>query len=317
MNRKYKLAIDLGGTEIKMALVSENYEIVRKTSASTCLPLKPEELAERIFSVSCGFLSDNDCSFQDISGVGIGIPGTVHQEDETVDYANNLGLNGEPFVRMLRNRFPVPLFAANDGDAAALGEYIAGAGKGKSSLLMVTLGTGIGGGLVIDGKIWSGFNNGAMEIGHMVIHADGKECNCGRRGCFEVYGSATALVKSMISASEQHPESKLGRLYHDDPEHFNGKIIYQLLEDGDALTEEVFSDYIQDLSVGVTNLIIILQPEILVIGGGISNFGSYLLDPIRKIVSRYCNSCSSGKNTEIKLALLHNDAGLIGAAALT
>ena len=316
MSRQYALGIDFGGTTIKTAVVTNDGRIIGRGSVPTGMPAAPETLLKTTAAACTEQLESAGLELKDLVGAGIGMPGTVNQETDCVEYANNLGMTNFPFIRRLREELGIPVVGGNDADCAALGEYMAGAGKGAGSLMLVTLGTGVGGGIIVNGKIWTGCNFAASEFGHMVIEAGGRPCTCGRRGCFEAYASATALTAQADKKAKECPDSLIGKAYSE-KNHVSGKDILQALKSGDAASREVFDEYVYYLAMGLTNLINIFQPDRLLIGGGISNFGDLLLKPVKKHIETYRYSRYSAKNTEIGMASLKNDAGLIGAAALT
>ena len=316
MSTKYALGIDFGGTTIKTAIVAQDGRIISRGSVPTGMPASPEKLLATTADACLRQVAAAGLAPTDLCGAGIGMPGTVNQETDCVEYANNLGMTNFPFVRKLRDALGIPVTGGNDADLAALGEYTAGAGKGASSLMLVTLGTGVGGGIIVNGKIWSGCNYAAAEFGHMVIEAGGRPCTCGRRGCFEAYASASALTAQAEKKAAEQPDSLIGKVYAASG-HVSGKDILTALKEEDAAAKEVFDDYVYYLGLGITNLINIFQPEKLLIGGGISNFGDLLLNPVREHVEKYRYSRYSERNTQIGIASLKNDAGLIGAAALT
>lgn len=310
----YRLGIDLGGTNIAVGLVDENWKITMKTSIPTCLPQEPEALADRIGRFVIKTIEEAQIPMEEIESGGIGIPGTVIPENGMVEYANNLMFLHVPFLKMIQKYFPFPIAGANDAKAAAWGEYLAGAGRGASSMIMETLGTGIGGALIVDGKMIDGFQYGAGEIGHMVIQRNGRKCTCGRRGCFEAYASASALSEDGKKAAEEKPDSLLAAKCGGKPEMVDGKMIFEAAGEGDETAERVLADFIGYLAEGTANLINIFQPEIFCIGGGLSGAGETLLIPLREAVEPLIYSRESEKSTRIVCACLGNDAGIIGAA---
>ena len=319
MGQRY-VGIDLGGTKIAVGIVRETaenkFEIETKIQAPTGLPREPEDLADEIFRLAVRLLDSQKRSFAEIESVGIGIPGTVNQEKESVEYANNFGFDNVPFVRMLRDRFPCPVYAENDAKSASWAEYLAGSGQGSKSMVAVTLGTGVGGGLILDGKIVSGVNASAGELGHMVIRKNGRTCPCGRRGCFAAYASASALVRSAKREAKKNPDSLLNQLCAGDRSAIDGKTIFEAVRAGDLTAKGVFDQYLDDLADGIANIINIIQPEVLCIGGGISGAGEELLAPLRQRVAPMIYSRGSEKNTRLVTAKLGNDAGIIGAGVL-
>ena len=214
-------------------------------------------------------------------------------------------------VKYLEEGLGKPAFIENDANAAAYGEYVAGAAKGAKNAVCITLGTGVGGGIIIDGKIYCGSNFGGAEIGHTVISVDGPQCTCGRKGCFEVYSSATGLIRMTKEAIAENPDSMMA-----DEEKISGRTAFDYMRKGDKAAKGVVDKYIKYLAAGITNTINIFQPDVLCIGGGVCNEGDPLLLPMKEIVARENYTRNSPKNAEIVIAKLGNDAGIIGAAFL-
>lgn len=312
----YRIGIDLGGTNIAAGIVDKEGQIMAKRSEPTGLPKTAGALAEDIRGLAGRLLAENGLGFEQIMAVGIGIPGTVNRESGTVEYANNFGFEHVPFVSMLKEQFPCPLYAENDAKAAAWGEYRYGAGKGASSLLAVTLGTGVGGGLILNGKIWDGFNGAAGEIGHMVIRRGGRPCTCGRRGCLEAYASATALCALARERAGKEPDSLLNVSCEGDLRKLDGRAVFDCAGKGDPAALDVLEEFLDCLAEGIANLANILQPEIICIGGGLSGAGERLLEPLKERAYPLFYSRASERNPKIVLAGLGNDAGIIGAAVL-
>ena len=311
----YYLGIDLGGTNIAAAVVDENYKIIGEGKVKTNCPRPAEEIADSIYEA--GMLAINDCGLKldDIYEVGVGCPGSVNPETGIICYSNNLGFVNAPIGQMAEERFGRKVFLENDANAAAFGEQLAGAGKNAGQFVAITLGTGVGGGVIINGHILSGMNSAGGELGHMVIVKDGEACSCGRNGCWEAYASATALIRQTKAAMEQHKESKMWEIAGD-LENVNGKTAFDGLRADDETAKTVVAQYCDYVACGLTNIINIFQPDVLCIGGGISKEGETLVAPIRKYVERERYSKNVQKQTEIKPALLGNDAGIIGAAFL-
>ena len=312
---KYYIGIDLGGTNIKAGVVSEEFEIVAKSSCKTDLPRPGEEICADMAKVALEAVEAAGLTLADIEAVGIGTPGTANSETGVIEYSNNLGFLNFPVVELMKTHIDKPCYVENDANAAAYGEFIAGAAKGANDAVCITLGTGVGGGIIINKKIYSGFNFAGAEIGHTVINVDGPQCTCGRKGCFEVYSSATGLIRMTKEAMEKDPAS----LLHTESEE-NGKVsartAFNAMRKGDATAKQVVDDYIKYLACGIANTINIFQPDILCIGGGVCNEGDPLLLPLKKLVAKEVYTRNSDKNTEIVIAKLGNDAGIIGAAFL-
>ncbi len=314
----YYLGIDLGGTNIAVGIVDENYNIVLKGSVPTLAQREITCVIDDMAALCKKLIADAGLTVDDIEHAGIASPGTVNSKEGIIEYSNNLKMKQLPIVKMLSERTGIKnIFVANDADAAAYGEAVAGAAKGVANSVMITLGTGVGGGIIIDGKIYSGFNHAGGELGHTVIEKDGRPCSCGRRGCWEAYSSATGLVRMTREKMNECPDSKMWTLSDGSIENAGGKTAFKAARAGDAAGKEVVDAYVSYLACGLTNMINIFQPEIISIGGGVCNEGDYLLSPVKEIVARevYTREATT-KQTDIRIAKLGNDAGIIGAAAL-
>ncbi len=310
----YRLGIDLGGTNIVAGVVDSNYKIISEAKCKTLAPRPAEAIADDMAKVTLEAIKKAGLTLDDISGFGIGTPGSVDAKSGTVIYANNLGFYNVPLADLMEKRTGKKFFVANDADSAAYGEYIAGAGKGANDFVMITLGTGVGGGIILDGKIRAGFNGAGGEIGHTVIQMNGEACTCGRNGCFEAYASATALIRQTKQAMIRYPDSIMWELCGNDMNKVNGITSFDAMRKGDTAGKIVVDNYIGYLAVGVTNLINIFQPEVFCIGGGVSKEGDTIVVPLTKIVSSDNYARSIEKKAQIKVAELGNDAGVIGAA---
>ena len=312
---KYYIGIDLGGTNIKAGVVSEDFEIVAKATCKTDLPRPGEEICADMAKVALEAVKEAGLTLDDIEAVGIGTPGTANSATGVIEYSNNLGFLNFPVVKLMRTHIDKPCYVENDANAAAYGEFVAGAAKGANDAVCITLGTGVGGGIIINKKIYSGFNFAGAEIGHTVINVDGPQCTCGRKGCFEVYSSATGLIRMTKEAMEKDPASAL---HAEVEEHgkVSARTAFNAMRKGDATAKQVVDDYIKYLACGIANTINIFQPDILCIGGGVCNEGDPLLLPLKEQVAKEVYTRNSEKNTEIVIAKLGNDAGIIGAAFL-
>ncbi len=308
---KYYIGIDLGGTNIVAGVVDENYQILTKASVKTNLPRPEQEIAADMAAVARQAAEEAGLSLDQIEWVGVGTPGIANSATGIIEYSNNLGFCNTPMVQYLEEALGRPAFIENDANAAAYGEYVAGAAKGAKHAVCITLGTGVGGGIIIDGKIYCGSNFGGAEIGHTVIDVNGPMCSCGRKGCFEVFSSATGLIRMTKEALVAHPESAMK-----DEERITGRTAFNYMRAGDETAKQVVDDYIRYLAAGITNTINIFQPDVLCIGGGVCNEGDPLLLPMKEIVKKEVYTRNSPKNTEIVIAKLGNDAGIIGAAFL-
>lgn len=307
-----RIGIDLGGTNIAGGLVSDDGEIVFKKSISTVTDKGESGLLDAILSLCKSLIARADS--EEITSIGIGVPGHADNREGLVVYCNNIPFENTCLSKFITENTGLSCNIGNDANAAALAEVLFGVARGLDSAIMVTLGTGVGGGIIIGKRIFDGCNGSAGEIGHMSLFPDGKECNCGRRGCFELYASATALKEQTQKAMENHPESKLWE-FAKSPLEANGKTAFDAMRAGDDVGKSVVEQYIKYLSVGIVNLVNCFCPEAIIFGGGIAKEGETLLSPIREILSREQYS-DYNKKTALLTASLGNDAGIIGAAFL-
>lgn len=312
----YYIGIDLGGTNIAAGLVNEKFEIVAKASIPTEVQDGVEAIVSRMAKAAQKVVEDFKITMEDVECIGIGTPGVVDNDKKEVAFAANLGFLHTPVVQMLEKLIPnKPIYIANDADAAAFGEYKAGAAQGIQNCMTITLGTGIGGGLIIDGKIFNGFNHAGGEFGHICIERNGRPCTCGRKGCWETYASVSGLIKTTAEYMEKYPETIMNKMV-DSVGHISGRTAFDAMRKGDKIAKEVVDEYIESVAVGLIDVINIVQPEVLCIGGGISREGDVLLLPIREIVEREMFARHCDTKTEVRIAKLNNDAGIIGAALL-
>lgn len=310
------VGIDLGGTNIAAGVVDENYEIIGKASTKTLAPRPAEEICRDMAKVAKQAVEASGVTMEEVAWVGIGSPGTVNSDEGEVEFSNNLEFHHARVRDMMHTMIDKEIYLENDANAAAYGESLAGASKGSLNSVAITLGTGVGGGIIIDGKILSGWNYAGAELGHMVIVKDGRACNCGRRGCWESYASATALIYQTKLSMIENPGSVMWELVGNDINSVNGRTAFDAMRRGDAAGQAVVDRYIGYVACGVSNVINIFQPEILCIGGGISHEGETLLAPLRQIIEQERYSKYSERQTAICAAKLANDAGIIGAAFL-
>lgn len=311
------LGIDLGGTNIAIGLVDENCNIIKKDSAPTGRKKPYAEIVKDMADLAMKVIKDAEVDTSDIKAIGIGSPGFANEEKGEIVYASSFPtFRNAPIAAEMKKYFPsCEVYLENDANAAAYGEMMAGAAKGKNDVIAVTLGTGVGGGIIIGGKIYAGYNNAGGEIGHKVIMVDGLDCACGRSGCWEMYASATAIIRQTKEAAKANPESLINKICEGDLEKVNGKTAFDAMDAGDETAKKVVEQYIKYLSVGIVDLINVFQPEMIVVGGGISKQGESLLAPVREIAQKESYGLDCEK-TKIVQATLGNDAGIIGAAML-
>ena len=312
----YKLGIDLGGTNIVAGVVDDNYNIVATGKVKTSLPRPAEEIVDDMVKAANIAIENAGLKIEDIESMGVGSPGAIDPVHGVVCYANNLAFYDVPMAQMLKERVGVDFYIENDANAAAYGEYIAGAGRGTNNFIAITLGTGVGGGVIIGGKLYSGSNYAGAELGHTVIEMSGEMCSCGRQGCWEAYASATALIRQTKQAMIKYPNTVMWELCENDINKVNGKTSFDAMRKGDSAGTMVVNKYIEYVAVGVANNINIFQPEVLCIGGGISKEGENIVGPVRELLKGDNYARNLNKNAEIKTAQLGNDAGIIGAAYL-
>lgn len=310
---KYYIGIDLGGTNIAAGVVDSDFKILAKASTPTKRPRSCREICADMAAVSLKAVAEAGLTIDDIESVGVGAPGQINSAEGIIEYSNNLDFYNEPVADYIREHINKPVYVENDANAAAYGEFVAGSAKGAHNAVCITLGTGVGGGIIINDKIYSGFNYAGAEIGHMVIDVNGPACSCGRNGCFEVFSSATGLIRMTKEALDANPDSKMHEMMGD---HVSGRLAFNAMRAGDEAAKGVVDKYIRHLAAGIANTINIFQPEILCIGGGVCNEGDALMIPLREAIKEEVYSKRSEKNTEVVRATLGNDAGLIGAAFL-
>lgn len=311
----YTIGIDLGGTTMTAGLVNEDYEIVGKITWATRLPRPAEDLEKAMADLCREVAKQNGVDFSEVRYVGIGTPGSVNFTTGFVGYNPNFNYYDWNLGTDLEALLGCKVYVENDANAAAFGEYIAGGAKGYKDAVVITLGTGIGSGIILDGKILRGFNFAAGEMGHTVIVKDGRKCNCGRHGCWERYASARALSEDTKAAMREHRDTIMWDLVKD-IDHVNAKTSFDAMEKGDALAKQVVENWMEYVGCGIANVVNTFEPEVICIGGGVSNQGETLLGPVRAYVEKETHDFTTGRVPEIRACVLRNDAGVIGAAAL-
>lgn len=312
----YRIGVDLGGTNIAVGVVSEDLKIVGRGKVKTKCPRPAAEIFDDIAVAVDMAVKDAGISMDEVSSIGVGTPGSVNKDNGYIEFANNLGFNQVPAKKMLEERLGKTVYLDNDANCAALGEAIAGVGKGVGNFVAVTLGTGVGSGIIVNGKIVGGVNYAGGEMGHTVIMVNGKQCNCGRKGCWEQYASATALIAQTKEAMLKNIESKMWQITNGSIDNVSGRTAFDAMRLGDEAAKEVCDNYIYYVSVGIINIINTFQPEFVCIGGGISHEGDTILNPIKKHIDNERYSIHSSKQSKIVAAELGNDAGIFGAALL-
>ena len=311
--RKYYVGIDLGGTFIKGGIVNDKGEIVVKDKVPTESEKGSDGVAENIASLVGSLLKKANMNHSDIVGIGMGVPGMIDGERGEVIYSNNLGWEHFFISEKVEKLTGIGVKIANDANVAALGETIFGCGKNYNNTVMLTLGTGVGGGIVIGGKLFEGNRSAGAELGHSVVLAGGAPCTCGRLGCLEAYASATALIRETKKKMLEDKESKMWQIGSLDK--VDGKVAFDY-KDSDTSAKAVVNNYIRMLGVGITNIANVFRPEAIILGGGVCAQGDNLILPLKAQLERDIFAGDKGPSVEILIAELGNDAGILGACAL-
>ena len=312
---KYYIGIDLGGTNIKGGIADENGNVVVKKSVPTQAEKGASGVIENIAELCRNLTASAQMDFSQISAIGAAIPGMIDAQAGVVTYSNNLNWKDVHLAEELQTKTGLPVIMSNDANVAALGEANFGAAKGVLDSVTVTLGTGVGSGIIIGGKIFGGNKGAGAEIGHTVIHAGGEPCTCGLRGCFEAYASATALIRSTRRAMEENKNSLLWQEVDGDIEKIGGKQVFDL-KDKDETAKKVVETYLDDLALGLINIANVFRPQVILLGGGVCAQGKNLTDPLTERLNAGIYGRDLGPKVEIKIASLGNDAGFLGAVAL-
>ena len=312
----YHIGIDLGGTNIAVGVTDDEFNIIGRGKRKTPAGAQSDGILKEMAKAARQAVENAGLEISDIDDVGIAAPGTVNPKTGYIEYSNNIKFKNYPAADRLKELLSVEkCYIANDANAAAYGELLAGAGKGCKDFVAVTLGTGVGSGIILDGKILTGSNFAGAEIGHSYIIAGGEKCTCGNCGCWESYASATALKRQTAQAMKNHPESLMWEI-SGSLDKVDGKTAFDAMRKNDPAAKEVVDNYIRYVAIGIVNVINIFQPECVGIGGGICNEKDTLLAPIREFVDAHDYNRDPSVRTKICTAVLGNDAGIIGAAGL-
>lgn len=309
------IGIDLGGTGISAGIVDEAGKILQKGSMPT-LAMRPyQDIVKDMALCSLDALKQSGYTLADVHSVGIGIPGIANPDTGVVVFCTNLSWHDVPLREEFQKYINKPVFIDNDATVAGYAESVAGVSALCHSSIFLTLGTGVGAGIILNGRPWSGFHNVGSEIGHITLELEGEPCTCGNRGCLERYCSATAIIRMTRQAISAHPESLLTSLCGGDPEKVDAKMMFDAAREGDETALKIFRRYVKYLAMAVNNLIAFMDPEVIVLGGGVSKAGSFLLDNLRAEVPQYL-MFKTMPYSRIELASLGAEAGIIGAAML-
>ena len=309
------IGIDVGGTGIKAGVVSENGTILHKLSCPTLRERGHEAVIHDMARLSLQVLAESGHTLEEIHSVGIGIPGMQDPRTGRVPFCTNLGWHDVPLVELMQKEIDKPVYINNDATVAGLAESIAGVSAGTKNSVFITLGTGVGGGVVLDGKLFMGPHGIATEVGHMITVAGGEMCTCGNRGCWERYASATAIIREGRRFAEAHRDSALFCAVNGNLDQIEARTVIDLAKAGDPDCEKLFDNYVYHLTVGLINLINFYDPEIIALGGGVSKAGTFPLDKVNALLPEMI-FFKTMPHARIELARLGNDAGIIGAAML-
>ncbi len=311
----YYVGIDLGGTNIKAGIVDGQGKILAEAFCKTQAQRPYQDIVRDMAGCVMQALKNAKMTTDDILSVGIGIPGYANQKTGTGAFCTNLGWYDVPLQAEIRKYFDLHIAIDNDATVAGYAESIAGVSKDAESSVFLTLGTGVGGGIVIHGRPWSGAHGIGSEVGHMTLSVDGVPCNCGNNGCMEKYTSATAIIRMARQACMTYPDSAMMLRAEGDLNRINAKTVIDAAKANDRAALEVFDEYCKYLAIAINNIIAFLDPEMIVLGGGVSHAGNFLLEKVKAKVPRYL-LYKTLPYPEICLASLGNEAGMIGAAMI-
>ncbi len=301
---RYYLGLDVGGTNMAAAVVDSDFKIISRATIPAGAGRSIEVITDDMANVSKAAVQNAGLQMSDIVSWGIGMPSCVNSKTNLLVHANCFGWKNVPIYDYLKGKLPLPVTIENDANCAAYGEALAGAAKGHKNVLMLTLGTGVGGGIILDGRIYAGADNMGAELGHTKLVFEGELCTCGQKGCLEAYASATALIRFYCKENGM------------DPGEVNAEMIFKAASAGEETACRVVSDYIDHLAAGISSFITIFRPEMIILGGGVANAGEQLLKPLRKRLEYFTFGASEIGLPPVVGAALGNDAGLIGAAFL-
>lgn len=312
---KYYVGIDLGGTNIAAGVTDAEGNLLCKHSVKTLPEQGFTSVAARMCEAAEEVMRMSGIDQKDFAGLGVGVPGATDNKTGDVMLAENLKWQRVPLVQEMHKKIDLPILMGNDGDCAALGEMWAGNGRGLDSGILITIGTGIGSGIIIDKKIFTGGTGIGTEAGHMPLVFGGELCGCGQHGCYEAYASCTALVRQTKAAMEENQDSLMWELSRERGK-VDGRTAFTAARRGDAAAQQVIDRYVCYLAAGIAGLVNVFRPEIVIIGGGVSNEGDPLLIPLNERIQEYCYGSDVIAPPKAIKAKLGNDAGIIGAALL-
>jgi glucokinase len=314
--KKYYLGLDVGGTNLVAGVVDEDYQIISKERFVTNASRSIDEITFDMAEVSRQAVRSAGLQLSDMSSWGIGMPSCINPKTNLLVHSNNFGWKNVPVYDYLSKYINLPTYVANDANCAVYGEVLAGVAKNYTDAIMLTLGTGVGGGIIINKKIYSGYDTMGAELGHTKLVYDGIRCTCGQKGCLESYCSSTALIRQAKEAVKEEPLTRILELCQGDTNRINGLVIFEAAKEGDALAVKLVDDYIGHLAAGISTFITIFRPQIIILGGGIAHAGDFLLKPLNEKLYTSTFAADIIGIPQIVGAELGNDAGIIGAAFL-
>ncbi len=306
----FTIGVDLGGTNIAVGLVNEKHEIVARLSTPTNAERPYDEIVKDIALTVIKLIEDNNIPMEEIKYIGLGAPGILDNVNGTITDNSNIHWENYPIKERLQKYIDKPVFLGNDANVATWAEYLNGCGKNTENFIMLTLGTGVGGGIIINGKLITGSHSIGAEIGHFIFKSGGNKCGCGNQGCIEAYCSATALIKMALKDLDEHTDSMIAKA-----EKVSAKTVIESAKAGDTYGVQLFEEYTDNLAQVLASIINFLDPDVIALGGGVANAGEYLLKPVREKMLQYV-TFPKLTQTKILKAEMGNDAGIIGAACL-
>ena len=312
----YNIGIDLGGTNIATGLADEKGKIISKHSLPTYSTRNFDEIISDMVKTVEFVIADAKIQLSEVNSIGLGIPGTIDSQRGIIVYSNNISIRDIPIIAKMKEKFNIPIYISNDANCAALGEVCKGAAKGAQNVVMVTLGTGVGGGIIIDGKIYEGIDSAGAEMGHTMLVLDGEKCTCGRNGCVEAYASATGLIRQTKAAISQNPKSLMNEMIDGNLENVNGRTAFDAAKKGDVVSKNVVNTYIKYVGEFLVDITNIFRPEVILLGGGVANEGDNFFNPLNEYVKKYAYAGAYTFVPKVERATLGNDAGIIGSAML-
>lgn len=310
----YYLGVDIGGTNISAGIIDESSKLIDKASTPTIQGRDYHSILADTAKLCLDLIEKNEIDMDSVSSLGVGLPGLVDTKKGCLVYANNLSFDHINIIDELKKYIDKPIYIENDANCAAIGEMMCGAAHGNKNVIYITLGTGVGAGIIFNGKVFRGAFGGGGEAGHMVIMAEGEMCTCGRKGCWEAYASATALRREGRIAAAKYPNSEIYNLVDGNIKLIDAKTVFDAADLNDKVALDILDMYSKYLAIGLVNLVNIFQPETIVIGGGICAQGDRVITPVTQILK---DRVYGGElKTKLAVATLGNDAGIVGAALL-